>query len=525
MTSLDTLIPVIYHEKQQPGSMLCAQHALNNLLQGNFFTAPDLSAIAESLDALEESYDADRGRASTNMDDTGFFSVQVLENALQVWGLTLIRWRSEAMRPYQQFPQTQMAFILNHEQHWLTLRRFGHVSPAPLHADSGGGHWFNLNSFLEAPQWISNTYLGMVLQQSEAEGYSVFAVIQTDPEGPLALPRTEADELAASIPESSAPSSGNRISTSRTPPSSAALHGFEDEDMELQAALQASLTGSPHDFLHPPSSAPSSSSAYREANRGVPPAAQYPYYNHGEPPELEPVDDEDDEEGDAAPMDPVAASMARNRAIMERMRREQEAALREGYEQEAARVEWAAAHRPPQAVQEHDDYEEMLRRAIEESEAEARVRDRPATQHTDEGEAADADENEDEDMDDEDYAPPVVPPRIPHPSSSYGARVYDDEDAELQAALKASLESVPEDFRFPSPRPPIRPLPPSSGASSLSTPREQQTPHGTATPQRPEEDTEDAETQSEAESSSAAEPEEQLSVEEIRKRRLAKFGG
>jgi ataxin-3 len=29
----DALKQVIYHEKQEPGSMLCAQHALNSLLQ------------------------------------------------------------------------------------------------------------------------------------------------------------------------------------------------------------------------------------------------------------------------------------------------------------------------------------------------------------------------------------------------------------------------------------------------------------------------------------------------------------
>lgn len=33
MASIDALIPLIYHEKQQEGSMLCAQHALNSLLR------------------------------------------------------------------------------------------------------------------------------------------------------------------------------------------------------------------------------------------------------------------------------------------------------------------------------------------------------------------------------------------------------------------------------------------------------------------------------------------------------------
>ncbi len=64
----------------------------------------DLSTIAQSLDSLEVHVDQGRvGRESANMDDTGvctlifscyrcvkwgvgFFSVQVLENALNVWG-------------------------------------------------------------------------------------------------------------------------------------------------------------------------------------------------------------------------------------------------------------------------------------------------------------------------------------------------------------------------------------------------------------------------------------------------------
>ena len=64
-----------------------------------------------------------------------------------------------------------MAFILNHAQHWYTLRRFGSVSPDPApEADPGGGHWFNLNSFNDAPERIGKLYLGMFLQQAQEEG-------------------------------------------------------------------------------------------------------------------------------------------------------------------------------------------------------------------------------------------------------------------------------------------------------------------------------------------------------------------
>ena len=41
MAGLQALSSLIYHEKQQPGSMLCAQHALNSLLRGlNHFQLP-----------------------------------------------------------------------------------------------------------------------------------------------------------------------------------------------------------------------------------------------------------------------------------------------------------------------------------------------------------------------------------------------------------------------------------------------------------------------------------------------------
>ncbi|TFY74666.1 hypothetical protein EWM64_g9346, partial [Hericium alpestre] len=243
MAGLEELTPLIYHEKQQPGSMLCAQHALNALLQGNYYSAPDLSEIARSLDQLEESYRDESTDRSRNMDDTGFFSVQVLENALNVWGLGLVRWRSEDMRPYQDHPHTQLAFILNLNQHWFTLRRFGHASPQ-MDADDGNGHWFNLNSFLDGPEWVSKLYLGMVLQQAESEGYSVFVVTQIDPNAPLALPRTAADEVASTLstPTSAAGARPAPPSTSHKPPQQT---GFEDEDLELQAALQASISDDP----------------------------------------------------------------------------------------------------------------------------------------------------------------------------------------------------------------------------------------------------------------------------------------
>ena len=41
----------IYHERQQ--AMLCGQHALNNLVQGNVFQPGHLAEIAHQLDQME----------------------------------------------------------------------------------------------------------------------------------------------------------------------------------------------------------------------------------------------------------------------------------------------------------------------------------------------------------------------------------------------------------------------------------------------------------------------------------------
>ncbi|KAJ6593923.1 Josephin-domain-containing protein [Mycena capillaripes] len=436
----------IYHERQEEGSMLCAQHALNSLLQGNYFSAPDLSEIARNLDVLEESYDdGNPGTRSGNMDDSGFFSVQVLDNALKVWGLNLSRWRGEEMRPFHGHPETQLAYILNLESHWFTLRRFG-------------PHWFNLNSFSK-PEWISKLYLGMVLQQAEADGYSVFAVTPADPSSTPGLPHTEADDLASTLPEphsASRPnlhsfiSQGAGGSTVGNQP--AFIEGMEDEDYELQAALQASLSGdASHDNPPPivhhnvplPSESPSSSS-------------QYPTPSYSAPEDI-PSD-----------LDPIAATTERNRLLLERMKAEQEYAQRQLWADEE------------NGIRERDTEEEMIRRAIEESEASARLEG-----HGTETDSSPPSEGRMQDVEQS------------H-TSHYGQdRVYDDDDAELQAALKASLEQLPEGWTLPPQESIHRPDSGSQGPSVVA--------------------------QADVQADVPAPPED-VSVDELRRRRLARFG-
>ena len=81
----------IVHEKQERGSMLCAQHCLNNLLQGHYFDAAQLADIATQLDGVERGHlDLDdsqwgqREQQSRNADETGELAPQVLRDRVAV---------------------------------------------------------------------------------------------------------------------------------------------------------------------------------------------------------------------------------------------------------------------------------------------------------------------------------------------------------------------------------------------------------------------------------------------------------
>ncbi|KAJ9477831.1 Ubiquitinyl hydrolase 1 [Pseudozyma hubeiensis] len=260
-TPQQQLIAYIHHERQEAGSMLCAQHALNALLQGQYYDPSQLSQIATELDQLEASElglsQADiaaRDRSSLNMDDTGFFSVSVLERALQVWGISISSWRSAEMRARHDAPEREAAFVLNLNSHWFTIRSFGTTSK----------FWYNLNSFLAEPQWIGNNYLGTLLHTAESEGYSVFVVQASEGSAGQGLRESDADQIADHLPPPGASSASNSSNSAslglqpsatsqkptiapvsnasefRSPAPSFGLGGDED-DAELQAALSASL--------------------------------------------------------------------------------------------------------------------------------------------------------------------------------------------------------------------------------------------------------------------------------------------
>ncbi|KAJ7384976.1 Ataxin-3 [Desmophyllum pertusum] len=210
----------IFHEKQE--GALCAQHCLNALLQGPYLTPVDLADIATQLDEDErermaegdvtsQDYQEFLKQPSSNMDDSGFFSIQVICNALRVWSIELIPFLSPEAKQARDQPQNQRAFICNLQQHWLTIRKLGH-------------QWFNLNSLLSKPELITETYLSLFLTQLQTEGYSIFVVMGK-------LPESEADQLLRLCP----------AKPEKKPPK-ATSHKFVNKS-DLTAALQQATVG------------------------------------------------------------------------------------------------------------------------------------------------------------------------------------------------------------------------------------------------------------------------------------------
>ncbi|XP_051579222.1 ataxin-3 isoform X2 [Myxocyprinus asiaticus] len=207
----------IFHEKQE-GS-LCAQHCLNNLLQGEYFSPVELSSIAQQLDEEERMRMAEGGvqseeyriflqQPSGNMDDSGFFSIQVISNALGVWGLEIVLFNSREYQELRIDPINEKAFICNYKEHWFTVRKLGQ-------------QWFNLNSLLTGPELISDTYLALFLAQLQQEGYSIFVISGN-------LPDCEADQILRIM----------RVEQQQRPK----LIG-EDE---AQSSRQSTMKGRPH---------------------------------------------------------------------------------------------------------------------------------------------------------------------------------------------------------------------------------------------------------------------------------------
>lgn len=227
----------IFHEKQE-GS-LCAQHCLNALLQGEYFTAVDLGTLAQQIDEEERSRMAEGGvhsedyrkfiqQPSGNVDDSGYFSVQVIASALKVWGLELVPYNSQdpIAQSAQRDPTKHKAFICNYRDHWLTIRKIGY-------------QWFNLNSLLTGPELLSDTYLALFLAQLQQEGYSIFIVIGILPD--CVPDKALRDRPAVQLEK---PRLLSEVRSHQDTSSALRSHSSEDDDLALRETLKLSLESS-----------------------------------------------------------------------------------------------------------------------------------------------------------------------------------------------------------------------------------------------------------------------------------------
>jgi Ataxin-3 len=328
-------------------------------------------------------------------------------------------------------------------------------------------------------------------------------VVPTDPDHPL--PQSDADVVAANLSRQTS-SGALSPSTVHTPGVPA---GLENEDLELQAALHASLDGDNGGFpSHVGSAAvafgagPSTSSASFD----FPPTSMFASPPPIPPPSSRPT---------GQPMaNPVAASMARNQAMLERMRREQEAALREHYQDEVSHFDDRVDRTPSAPGFRVEDEEEQLRRAIAESEAMAREQGHLDSDVAETG--ADL-----ESAQDSEWSHGLL----------QGSRVYDDENAELQAALQASLQGASPPEIYPSNTPPHDSPVRHSSFTAASTAALPHVGHQYGALEREDDDLSADDSGSdtateETKSDALPQPQgEDLSIEEMRRRRLARFGG
>uniref|UniRef100_A0A3B4B430 ubiquitinyl hydrolase 1 n=1 Tax=Periophthalmus magnuspinnatus TaxID=409849 RepID=A0A3B4B430_9GOBI len=120
---------------------------------------------------------------SGNMDDSGFFSIQVISNALRVWGLELILFNSREYQSLMINPMAAGTVYIVYKFYHIIFITFITFCSCLL-------QWFNLNSLLTGPELISDTYLALFLAQLQQEGYSIFVIRGN-------LPECEAEQILA----------------------------------------------------------------------------------------------------------------------------------------------------------------------------------------------------------------------------------------------------------------------------------------------------------------------------------------
>ena len=191
--SIPSIYPVmaetkVYFEKQG-GDRLCGVHCLNALLQGPVFTQADLNKFAAELDKEESSLLVSEQKnqqprsmtisslsnrpQSHNVDDTGNFSLGVLEKALKSrFGLVV---ENAARRDIIQSIsregfKSHDGFVIHLRDHWFSARAI----PNPSY--SGVREWYFLDSLKNGPQPVTENDLWGTIQGLIQSGNNVFTI-------------------------------------------------------------------------------------------------------------------------------------------------------------------------------------------------------------------------------------------------------------------------------------------------------------------------------------------------------------
>ena len=142
---------IVYFEKQSD-DRLCGLHCLNNLLQGPYLDVITLSEIGIELDKREQELTG--LHSQNNVDNDGNFGIQVLEKALNMYGVQLqLLKKRQAINYIEGGANNVEALIFNSSTHWYSIRRIN-------------GIWFDLNSTNTnpGPEIISDFYLSAFIQ-------------------------------------------------------------------------------------------------------------------------------------------------------------------------------------------------------------------------------------------------------------------------------------------------------------------------------------------------------------------------
>lgn len=99
---------------------------------------------------------------STNVDEAGNFSIQVLKAALQEQYHLVLDYLTEEVLQGKDITEMQ-GFICHKSDHWFALRNIG-------------GRFWNLNSTTERPEAVSHFALAKEMQQTRKLGYTIFAI-------------------------------------------------------------------------------------------------------------------------------------------------------------------------------------------------------------------------------------------------------------------------------------------------------------------------------------------------------------